>query len=88
MQKKKLLSILFSAIVVVEIVIILLLQFQLNDLQKDNQSKISSLEALESRISDLEYELSLSDEEYYKKAAKEAGYYDPNEIIYNTDLAD
>jgi cell division protein FtsB len=88
MQGKTVLGILFAAIVVVEIAIITLMQFQLNDLQKENQEKIDAVESLELRIAELEYELSLSDEEYYKQAAKDAGYYDPNEIIYNTDLAD
>lgn len=65
---------------------IILMQFRLNELEQDNRGKLAAVESLEERVDELEYELSLSDEEYYKQAAKEAGYYDPNEIIYDTDL--
>ncbi len=86
MLKSPIIKILFAAIVIIEIAVIILMQFRLNQLERDNNSKLAAVESLVERVDELEYELSLSDEEYYKQAAKEAGYYDPNEIIYDTNL--
>ncbi len=86
MLKNPVLKVLFAAIVIIEIAVIILMQFRLNELEQNNREKLVAVESLQERVDELEYELSLSDEEYYKQAAKEAGYYDPSEIIYDTDL--
>lgn len=82
-------KILLGVILVVSLSMILVMRLELNNLKKQYAEKEETIAALEDRIDELRYYVSMSDDEYLKEVIMQSGEFcDPNEIIYHTDIAD
>lgn len=82
-------KILLGVILLVSLGMILFTRLELSNLKKQYAEKMETIENLEDRIDELQYYVSLSDDEYLKEVIEKSGEYcDPNEIIYHTDIAD
>lgn len=75
--------------VIIMIVIIISLQIKLKNLQEEKDRFSSTLEDYRKRVEEMEYDLSLSKEDYIEKYAREVlGYHKYGEIVFQKNESD
>ena len=80
-------NVLMIAIVVFTLILGLSQHIRITKLHESNKELEKKRDELIAKVEELEYELSLDEEEYYKKMAEKNGYLDPDATHYTNDYS-